>query len=79
MIKVLTGPDWLLNEYTGYLKGIHMIKPPLDADGDYYLSKGILNNPIYDFTIPTKNPNTGEIKPLVDWLWEKDFNPIVDE
>lgn len=77
-MKVLTSHEWVVEMFDGFTRGNSRIEICRDADGNPYLGKSILDDPVWDLTIPVTSPE-GEIRQLKDWFWEIDFNPIESE
>lgn len=78
-IEVLVVPPWLVKALVGdagYIK--HPKNPAIleakkDPDGEFIIGIEVLSNPEWDFLgeNQVKNPETGESKPIDEWLMYK--------
>lgn len=81
-MKVLsTKEEWLSKAYRNYWndKNTAGINPSIDADGDFILGLSVLDDPTWNLTLPVTNPETGETKPIKDWLYEKEYRAVIME
>jgi hypothetical protein len=79
-MKVFTGPIWLFLAFNGYQneKGTAVIQPILDNNGNPIIGTSILDDPTWNLQIPVTSPEN-VTKPLIEWLEEIDYEPIVEE
>jgi hypothetical protein len=66
-VKVLTGPEWLVPQYDGFMKENNMIEVHRDPYNRPYLPLAVLNDPTYDWNAVVNG------KPLHEWVYEIDW------
>jgi len=77
MIKVFTGPIWLMHAFNGYrnAQGTARIEIIFDKYDRPIIGTSIATDPTWNMQLPVINALTNETKPLIEWLELIDYEP----
>jgi hypothetical protein len=77
MMKVFTGPTWLMHAFNGYRneQRTARIEIVFDAQDRPIIGTSITQDPTWNLQLAVNNPETNETKPLIEWLELIDYEP----
>jgi hypothetical protein len=76
MMKVFTGPNWLMHAFNGYqnAEGTARIEIVFDALERPIIGTSITEDPTWNLQLPVTSPDN-ITKPLIEWLTLIDYEP----